>query len=182
MIIIRDSRPTDAAAIASVHVDSWRSAYAGLLPDKLLIDMCKKSQAARWARTVGAGGGSQTVLVADVPPVGVVGFGSCGPARSKRLRQAGEVYMLYVRPEHQDRGIGRKLLYRLFDSLVVRGMTSAVIWVLAENPSRFFYETMGGRCVAQRIGSQWDADLRETAYGWDDLAHVRHRSDARKAR
>ncbi|MCW5699070.1 MAG: GNAT family N-acetyltransferase [Rhodospirillales bacterium] len=144
--------------------------------------MNEKAHSARWARIVGDSRKSEMVLVADVPSVGVVGFGSCGSARAKALQQAGEVYMLYIRPEYQDHGIGRKLLYRLFDSLVVRGMSSAVVWVLSENPSRFFYETMGGRRIAERTNRKWDSVIRETAYGWDDLAHVRDRSDARKAR
>jgi ribosomal protein S18 acetylase RimI-like enzyme len=86
-----------------------------------------------------------------------------------------------VHPEWQDRGLGRRLLRRLFDSLVVRGMNSAVVWVLAENPSRFFYETMGGRRVAERSTTHWNTLLRETAYGWNDVTRVRSRSDAGRA-
>jgi NAD(P)-dependent dehydrogenase (short-subunit alcohol dehydrogenase family) len=36
MIAIRRARPADAAAIGAVHVATWRSAYAGVLPDDYL--------------------------------------------------------------------------------------------------------------------------------------------------
>jgi hypothetical protein len=48
-------------------------------------------------------------------------------------------------------------------------MNSAVIWVLAANPSRFFYETMGGKRVGEREEDMWGVKLREIAYGWLDL-------------
>jgi ribosomal protein S18 acetylase RimI-like enzyme len=181
MIIVREARPADAPAIARVHVDSWRSAYAGMLPDNVLIGMSLQTHTQRWARIIGSRRKGETVLVSEVPNAGVVGFGSCGRAGVRQLPLSGEIYTLYVHPEWQDRGLGRRLLRRLFDSLVVRGMNSAVVWVLAENPSRFFYETMGGRRVAERSTTHWNTLLRETAYGWNDVTRVRSRSDAGRA-
>ncbi|HAS31689.1 MAG TPA: GNAT family N-acetyltransferase, partial [Microbacterium sp.] len=32
---VRRARSTDAAAIAAVHVTSWREAYAGRIPDEV---------------------------------------------------------------------------------------------------------------------------------------------------
>jgi hypothetical protein len=31
-MLIREAFPTDAAALARVHVDSWRTTYAGIVP------------------------------------------------------------------------------------------------------------------------------------------------------
>lgn len=181
MLMIREARPVDAPTIARVHVESWRSAYAGLLPDTVLVGMCQRTQTTRWARILGQRKNRELVLVAELPNHGVVGFGSCGRGREKRLPHAGEIFTLYVQPEFQDGGIGRRLLYRLFDALVARGMTSAVTWVLAENPSRFFYETMRGRRVAERDETMWNTVLHEVAYGWDDITQFRAETDARKA-
>jgi hypothetical protein len=55
------------------------------------------------------------------------------------------------------------------------GSSSAVIWVLAGNPARFFYERMGGRRVAEREEALWNVVLPEAAYGWDDLKALRAR-------
>ena len=49
---IRRARPDDAAAIARVHVESWRSTYAGLLPERLLLKLSNAQHEARWWRHV----------------------------------------------------------------------------------------------------------------------------------
>ncbi|MGF1639413.1 MAG: GNAT family N-acetyltransferase [Rhodospirillales bacterium] len=170
---IRDARGADARAIARVHVDAWRNAYAGLLPDRMLARMSGRVHAARWEATLRQRGRDERVLVAELDRAGVVGYGNCGPSRVRSLPHAGEVYELYVAPEYQERGIGRRLLQRLFDRLVEAGADSAVVWVLAANPARFFYETMGGRRVAERDEALWNVVLPQAAYGWDDLKAIR---------
>ena len=49
MLTIRPAEIDDAAAIARVHVDTWRSTYAGIIPQHYLGDIggtpvCKFSQ------------------------------------------------------------------------------------------------------------------------------------------
>ncbi|TVR98452.1 MAG: GNAT family N-acetyltransferase [Rhodospirillales bacterium] len=171
----------DAPAIARVHVESWRTAYAGLLPETVLVRMSLPNHTALWARVLGQRRNRDVVLVAEGGGHGVIAFGSCGRVREKRLAPAGEIYTLYVHPEFQNRGIGQRLLLRLFDALVARGLTSAVAWVLAENPSRFFYETMGGRRVAERNEPLGTVTVHEAAYGWSDITQFRAQTDARKA-
>ena len=38
-ISIRAAVAEDAAPIARVHVESWRSTYAGILPDEILLNV-----------------------------------------------------------------------------------------------------------------------------------------------
>lgn len=181
MVTVRTAQAVDAAGIARVYVDSWRSAYAGILPDDLLIRLNRKSQTQQWARQLGCRRDRQIVLVAELDGQ-IIGFGSCGPARKAALPHAGEVYTLYVAPGCHDLGIGRKLLHLMFMALRARGITSALVWVLAENPARFFYEAMGGCRVAERDEAAWNTVLHEVAYGWSDLAHVHAGSAVRRAR
>ena len=101
---------------------------------------------------------------------------AAAPPAAVLLPQAGEIFTLYVAPEHQERGIGRALLFRLFEGLTDRGLNSAVVWVLAQNPARFFYEAMGGRRIAAKQERLWNTTLPQVAYGWDDLRLV-HGSD-----
>lgn len=173
---IRGARRGDAAAIARVHVDAWRAAYAGTVPDEYLIGMTEQAQAKAWRRLLAARRRQETVLVAEVPggveeagAAAIVGFGSCGPQRMRALLYSGEVYTLYVAPDWQGEGIGRRLLAALFRRLYENGVPDAVIWVLAANPARFFYEAMGGQRVAERQDSFAGAMLEETAYAWPDL-------------
>jgi hypothetical protein len=36
---VREANPTDAAAIAKVHVDSWRTTYKSIVPDDFLANL-----------------------------------------------------------------------------------------------------------------------------------------------
>lgn len=172
---IRDAQVADAEAIARVHVEAWRCAYAGLIPDRVLVRMSSQAHAGRWKAMIRRCSPRESIVVAELDDHGVVGYGSYGPTREAALPHAGEVYTLYVAPEYQDRGIGRKLLYGLFDAMVGHGSNSAVIWVLAGNPARFFYENMGGKRVAERDEALWNVVLPAAAYGWDDLKALRAR-------
>jgi ribosomal protein S18 acetylase RimI-like enzyme len=74
-----------------------------------------------------------------------------------------------VAPDWQGRGIGRLLLEGLLARLHEGGLGEAVVWVLGANPSRFFYEALGGRRVAERKERFAGVDLEEAAYAWSDL-------------
>ncbi len=172
MVRIRVARPGDAEAIASVQVETWRAAYAGVLPDEVLVKMSRQRHAAVWSRTIARHGSGEIVLVAEDAGAGIVGFGSCGRARGENLPYEGEVYTLYVLHDHQGEGIGKGLLGALFRRLLKGGIESALVWVLAENPARFFYETMGGQRIAERREKLWGVVLPEAAYGWADLGRA----------
>ena len=175
MIRIRRAAKRDAAAIARVHVETWQAAYAGLLPDTLLAGMSDVRQAAWWSRLLADPGEARGVFVADDEERGVVGFGSCGPVRDppEGLNgtevRVGEVYTLYVEPDFQNLGMGRRLLDALFRQLRADGHDTAVLWMLAANPTRFFYEGLGGARVGDRVDTMAGVDVEEIAFAWRDL-------------
>ncbi|MGQ0677457.1 MAG: GNAT family N-acetyltransferase [Rhodospirillales bacterium] len=169
MILIRKAVAEDAEAIARVHVATWRSTYPGLIPDSILVGLNEERHTQMWRRATGHPGGRDVVYVAEHASDGVVGFASAGPRRVDGLHFAGELYTLYVQQDHQGRGIGRRLLKRGFRALVGRGYPSALVWVLASNPSRFFYQAMGGERVGSRTEALWGVLMDEAAFGWRDL-------------
>jgi ribosomal protein S18 acetylase RimI-like enzyme len=180
IVRIRPGRPADAEGIAAVYVEAWRSAYAGIIPNAVLVRMSSGAQARDWAQQLSRRRFLDSILVADLSGHGIVGFGSCGAARNTLLPHAGEIYTLYVAPEHQERGVGRALLMQLFVALVDRGLNSAVVWVLSMNPARFFYEAMGGRRVAEKREKLWNTLLPQSAFGWDDLRLLLSQRDMRE--
>ena len=176
MIRIRRAVRSDAAAIGRVHVETWQSAYAGLLPDVMLARMSDVRHSAMWSHALSNPNEARGIFVADDEEMGVVGFGSCGPVRDPpedlddKARRVGEVYLLYVEPDFQNQGLGRRLLDALFRQLREDGFDIAVLWMLAENPTRFFYEGLGGELVGQRTDTFAGVDVDEVAYAWRDLA------------
>jgi len=166
---IRNAAAKDASGIARVHIDSWRDTYAGMLPIQMFRRMGHRQVSAQWSRTLKYARRSELVLVAEDPDAGIVGFASCASAKGLDLPYRGEVTMLYVHPDFQAQAIGRALLARSFGVLAGKGLGSALIWVLADNPARFFYQAMGGKMIAERRERLWGVPLQELAYGWDDL-------------
>ena len=41
--------------------------------------------------------------------------------------------------------------------------------MLADNPTRFFYEGLGGERVGERVDTMAGVDVEEVAFGWHDL-------------
>jgi ribosomal protein S18 acetylase RimI-like enzyme len=169
---IRRAVAGDARGIARVHVETWRSAYAGILPDRVMVQMSVDDKAAAWRRLIARQGGGEAVHVALAADNALVGFASCGSAGPGMIEYAGEIYTLYVLPDWQEQGIGRALLCQCFRALIDGGLDSAFLWVLADNPSRFFYEAMGGRRIGERDERLWGAVVHEVAYGWRDLSSL----------
>jgi ribosomal protein S18 acetylase RimI-like enzyme len=173
-ISLRPARPGDAAAIARVHVETWRAAYAGIVPGAYLVSMTESKQALQWNHSIRRATAPEAVLAAestDLPGGRIVGFGSCGPARGQPGSgpRGGEVFTLYVAPDWQGQGIGRLLLEALFARLRAGDLDEAIIWVLNDNPARFFYEALGGRRAAERKQRFAGVELAEAGYAWPDL-------------
>ncbi|MGD9537459.1 MAG: N-acetyltransferase family protein [Alphaproteobacteria bacterium] len=167
--MIRLATPRDAAGIARVHVETWRDTYAGIIPDHALLGMDERREAARQRHALGLRRTGNVTLVAEVQRHGVIGFAEAGTARATGLPYDAEIYTLYVLPGHQGQGLGRELLCTAFARLVRAGFRAAIVWVLAENPARFFYSAMGAKRIGVRTERLFGADLAQEAYGWPNL-------------
>jgi ribosomal protein S18 acetylase RimI-like enzyme len=171
MPTIRAATVADARGIADVDVETWQTAYAGILPDTVLTGISHRHRAMSWVRFATRRPGDVIVAVEQEK---IVGFGSCGAQRDVELPYTGEIYTLYVAPDFQGKDVGRQLLVALFARLIRCGYYSSLIWVLRQNPSRFFYERLGGRHVSTRQIRMAGTPVDSIAYGWPDLAEAVH--------
>lgn len=178
MITIRRARPGDAAAIGAVHVAAWRSTYPGILPDAYLAKLSVTRQAAHYDLAIRTGVGVHVATASglDLGPSGgparIVGFVTGGPAREPRMVGAlgeGEIETLYVLDDWRERGLGRRLMRAAAGHLVNAGCASAFVWVLRSNPSRWFYERLGGRAAATATIRFAGAPVEQTAYVWSPI-------------
>src|SRR6267143_1184159 len=169
-ITIRPARPEDARSIARLDVETWRATFAGVLSTSYLVGLSAPRRELGWRNVILREPRDVRVAVGDGGAL--LGFGSCGPNRGDR-RFAGEVFTLYVAPDWQNQGIGRRLLIALFRRLVAAGRRSAILWVLRDNPARFFYERLGGHQVSRKPLAVGGAAIEPIAYGWRDLPGFR---------
>jgi ribosomal protein S18 acetylase RimI-like enzyme len=181
MISIRRARPSDAIAIGAVHVAAWRSTYPGILPDGFLARLSVPRQAAHYDAAIRSATGVFVAAAsgADVPPgsgARIVGFATAGRARiadinGRRLAE-GEVETLYVLDDWRDRGVGRKLMRAAAAHLAETGCRSCFVWVLRDNPSRWFYQRLGGKPVAEAMIQFAGTKLPQTAFVWDPIERL----------
>jgi ribosomal protein S18 acetylase RimI-like enzyme len=178
---IRQARLADARAIGRIEVETWRSTYAGMLPDRVLLNMSEQRQTASWAGFLRHRPGDVYVAERRSASPRIRGFGNCGPQRDPGFGFAGEVYTLYVAPDAQGAGLGRQLLLALFTRLLHCGHRSALIWVVRANPARFFYERLGGKLVLHRSIPLGGEPVEAVGYGWRDLAALLDREAQSRA-
>ncbi len=164
---VRAAQVGDAAAIAAVHVAAWRSAYAGLLPSAYLAGLSVIRNAAQFHAGIRAG---RPVLVAEAEGR-VVGYASLGRARTPGLAD-GEIETLYVLDDWRDQGHGRDLMQAAAAHMAGTGCASAFVWVLQENPSRWFYERLGGRSVARSVTHVAGRAFDQVAYQWEPIGKL----------
>ena len=84
----------------------------------------------------------------------------------------GEISLLYVLDDWRERGIGRRLMRAAGTYLAAAGCASAFLWVLRDNPSRWFYERLGGRASAEGTIRFAGRDLAQTAYVWNPIERL----------
>ena len=180
MIAIRRARPSDAAAVGAVHVATWRSTYAGILPDAYLAGLSVSRHAHAYQQAIAdpRDGHALFVAVASGPeaPPGhegreggvVIGFASGGRARRPGLGE-GEIETLYLLDDYRECGVGRRLMRAMAAHLAVVGCRSAMLWVLEPNPTRWFYRRLGGRLVARESICFAGIGLDQLAYAWDPI-------------
>jgi GNAT superfamily N-acetyltransferase len=88
--------------------------------------------------------------------------------RARSLYYDGEIYELYLRPEFQGLGFGRKLFSAARRDLTQSGLQSLVVWALSDNESAVeFYRSLGGRAVARSSERFGTKVLDKVAYAWN---------------
>ena len=154
--MIRPGTAADAEGVARVQVETWQAAYAHALPSDQLQALSLEEAVERhrrWPPTFVAERGGE-----------IVGFISVGSSRDPDTD--GELFAIYVHPEHWGTGVGRTLIESGEEELRALGHEEAILWVLDDNPrARRFYELAG-----------WSVDgpAREILIFGFDVSEVRY--------
>jgi GNAT superfamily N-acetyltransferase len=165
--LIRPARRSDNEAIGRIYVKSWRAAYRGILPQRYLDE---DLHAERVARSVSYAlmDPDSFYLIAEIgrKPVGYI---AAGPQRERDSIYAAELYELYLLPENQRHGLGKQLLAHMARRLYHARVYTMMVWVLARNPNRRFYEKCGGLFIGSKSIVFAGRNLRVDAFGWVDI-------------
>lgn len=167
---VRLAAPSDAAAIARIHVDGWRAAYAGLVPDDFLAGLDVTQRAERWRTRLGpAATPDSPTFVAIDDGEAVRGFTHTGPVRDGDLSPAGraEVYTVYVDPGTWRRGFGSALMHAVDEFWRPTDVRELILWVFEGNAD--------GRAFYERLGWRPDGGRQIDDFGGVQVAEIRYR-------
>jgi GNAT superfamily N-acetyltransferase len=167
-ISIRSAEIQDAAAIAHVHIQSWLTTYAGIVPAEYLASLNEAERASLWQDWLQR---DLCVHVAELEGV-IVGFVSGGPIREPLGEYGAEMYAIYLLQAAQGKGIGRQLVDALATALLARDFKNMAVWVLEQNPAVRFYERAGAQHLEGKQIEIGGALLTEIALGWPDLRQL----------
>lgn len=164
-VLIRAATASDAAQIARVHVDSWREAYADVIPAEYLDSIDVAERAETWRERLAGPSRGLSIWVAE-EGAEVLGFACLGPSRDEDAdRSTLEIYAIYLEPSAWGRGVARELMRTVLASVPAGAVVT--LWVLGANErARHFY---------RRHGFQPDGVERVEEYGGTPLTEIRYR-------
>ena len=156
---VRRAKPADARGIAEVHTRTWQTAYRHVFPAEVLDTLDVEERVRGWLERIEA---DMALWVAETED-GIVGFVAAGPSRTEE--GPGELYAIYVLPEEWGSGAAACLMAAFKDWLADEGHTSAMLWVLSDNPrARRFYEREGWRADGDRVDTIRGVEVEEALY------------------
>jgi GNAT superfamily N-acetyltransferase len=166
---IRKATPADAQGAFQVRLTSWQSSYAGILPARYLAGMDSQDHWHDWQTELEDLDHGKVTYVAEDEYGQVVGFASGGPERTGDPIFSAELYAIYLLGPNQHQGVGSLLFQAVARDLIQAGHLSMLVWALAANPTRSFYEKLGGEVVDQKEIEIGGGNFTEVAYGWRDI-------------
>src|SRR5437660_10990822 len=165
LIEVRRAKPSDATAIAATHDEAWRTAYQGVIPGPELDKLINRRGPTWWEGAIRRGSRIAILVFGDT----VAGYANYGRNRARSLFYDGEIYELYLRPEYQGLGFGRRLFSSARRDLAQSGLKSLVIWALSDNdPAVEFYKALGGKAVARSSERFGDKSLEKAGFAWNN--------------
>ena len=160
---VRKAVVDDALPISRIHVLTWQTAYRGIIPQEVLDGLSIPKRVEMWTDRLIRPDHSIWVLEVDGE---IQGWASIGPSRDADLKDATELYGIYLAPQHWSKGLGSLLYRRAEEAMCEYGCPEYTVWVLEANSrARKFYERSGyKRDGSTKTATQENVNLTELRY------------------
>ena len=139
---VRPATLRDAKAVAEVHALAAKAAYEGILPEEELRTLAPASREAKWREAIEYSEPQVHVATLDGQIVGFVGFDRSRDPKTPPT--TGEIWAIYVKPEHWGKGAGVALWDAAREGLEEEGCTTVTIWVPIRNDRAMRFHELAG--------------------------------------
>ena len=137
-VVIRKASKDDALAIAEIYAYTWQSAYKDILPSDVIEEKVKgiPAHSERLREKMHL----TNFLVAEVDGR-VVGLLSYRKSRHEKFPDSGDIMDIYILPDFQHKGIGKRLFLAGLDKIIELGCDDLILHVLKDNKKALgFYQ------------------------------------------
>ena len=155
---IRKVTSTDALSIAKVHVQSWHETYQSIVNSEILNELSVENKTLLWHKVIQDE--NQEVLIFEKNNK-ILGFADF---YFHPYESFGEIRAIYLLKSIQGKGVGSELIKRGLVLFQKHGCREVHIEVFDQNPSRYFYERLGAKCVNIEDASDYGKDLKILHY------------------
>ncbi|MBY0271931.1 MAG: GNAT family N-acetyltransferase [Alphaproteobacteria bacterium] len=167
---IRYATESDAEGIAFVHVNSWKTSYAGIIDQDFLDTISYEKRLSSWKEILQSKNTQQLVVVFEDKIIGFVGFGFVRSESRPEFfedteTKMWEIYAIYLLEEHKRKGLGKALFTQCRVWFNCEELESFVLWALADNVhAKQFYEKEGGKSIGEVSIIIGDKNYSEVCY------------------
>jgi GNAT superfamily N-acetyltransferase len=171
---VRPASATDVDEISRIQLETWRTAYAEVLPPAVLDGFQREAVQNAWRIAITAPPSDRHHVLVAHDHESLVGFIASAPAAPDEhvAPSTVEVTAMLVEPRWGRRGHGSRLLAAATDLARLHGFDTGILWVLeADAATRSFLASAGwamdgmtrdldmaGTSVRER---RWHTDLRD---------------------
>lgn len=151
----RQATIKDAEAIVNVHITTWKYSYKGFIADE---ELAKRLPTPERIQKMQDAIQQQLFYVAEIDNQIVAFSGLHG-----ELGSTSEIGLMYVLPQYQGLGIGRRLFQDFLKIIKHNGCEKVEVWTMKKSPqSVSFYKNMGGIMTNQ--DKDWKYGLTVTQF------------------
>jgi len=153
-INLRKATLADAKEIANIHVISWKTSFAGLMPEKYISGHTESSRVDEWKKIISMN--VEKVVVAESNNK-VLGFMSFS-VKSQVSREL-ELSKLYLFPSVYGKNLGSKFMHFLQTEATAQGVNTINLYVLDNNePAIRFYSKHGFEFVDGYVSEEFEGE------------------------
>ena len=163
---IRQMTKADIPAVVDIQINGWRAAYKGIIAGEHLNAMNRDGRIKKIEQSYLKYGFIVAEYSGEV--VGFANYIDSNEFAPETTDADCELSAIYVKPDLKRRGIGTKLFEYVKEELAYKNKRKMVLWCLKDNePSKRFYEKMGGVIIEKRLIRIGQNDYIEVCYSYD---------------